>query len=102
MCEGKPAKTRIWKSDLAVGFNQVCQAHVRIAVARIPVRLLRLRRGRDDGDGLLGAVVDAGQAVFALPFGDGMAAHHLPGAVRADRRANAAADAGVRSEDDFL
>ena len=102
MCEGKPAKTRIWKSDLAVCLDQVSYADVRVAVAGIPVRFFRLRRGRDDGDGLLRAVVDAGEAVFAIPFSDGAAVDQLPGTVRTDRRANAASDAGIRGEDDLF
>ena len=77
MCEGKPAKTRIWKSDLAVCLDQVGYTDVRVAIAGIPVRFLRLRRGRNDGDGLLRAVLDAGEAVFAIPFSDGAAVDQL-------------------------
>lgn len=46
--------------------------------------------------------MDAGEAVFALPFGDGMAVDYLPGTVRAYRSADAASDAGVCGENDFF
>ena len=46
--------------------------------------------------------MDAGEAVFAIAFSDGMTVDHLPGTVRADRRANTAADAGIGGEDDLF
>ena len=87
---------------LAVGLYQVAKFHVGVAIAGIAVRLFRLWRRGDDGNGFLRAVMNAGQTVLAIAFRNTLFVDYLPRAVRTDGGTDTASNTCIRRKDNLL